>query len=157
MKGFKSLLFFCALSSVVSAQTSFTLITSTGSSQHAIGETGGIYFADGNLTVKQSVGEQPSVNVPLADVRSIRFNGSSSISTPGESVYSAVVYPNPATDVIRVRFNGDGPQESVIYSVAGRRVIQTTLADGEAIDVSQLEKGLYVVRIGHSVTKFVKR
>lgn len=149
--------FFLALAFAASAQTSFTLNSGSGSQELTIDETGGIYFDGENLTVKPSVGSEPSAAVLLSDMRSIAFSSNNGISTPDASIIAFVLYPNPATDVITIRTSSDKTQETAIYSISGKRVMRLSCKDGDAIDISSLGRGIYVVRHGDTITKFIKR
>ncbi len=79
-----------------------------------------------------------------------------------------VIYPNPATDFIQISYptleSGSGGVTIKIYNVFGEIQTTPTLRDtphwkgGEKvkIDVSSLAPGMYFVRIGDKVGKFVK-
>ena len=55
------------------------------------------------------------------------------------------VYPNPTSDVILVRTNnGQSAQCIEVFNVTGQRVISSTETE---INVSELESGMYVVRV----------
>jgi hypothetical protein len=83
-----------------------------------------------------------------------------------EETYGKIVYisPNPATDFIEINCRGEvtSPLQSDvrIYDVYGQRVNLTPtlsiLGEGVRIDVSGLSPGMYFVRIGDKVGKFVK-
>jgi len=63
-----------------------------------------------------------------------------------------VIYPNPAKDVIY--FNLDGKELSYsIYNVSGQEVKNGMAI--ESVDVSNLNKGLYIIKIGEKTAKFV--
>lgn len=58
------------------------------------------------------------------------------------------VYPNPADDLIRLVVNGNGEKmELSLYDTTGKIVIEKTLRDGDAIDVSVIPSGLYYVKV----------
>lgn len=61
---------------------------------------------------------------------------------------SIQVYPNPANDIVHVK-GAEGMQKT-IFSITGHQVIQTT---ENHINVSELEKGLYIIRIGQKTRK----
>jgi alpha-tubulin suppressor-like RCC1 family protein len=73
------------------------------------------------------------------------------------------VYPNPATDMLHVKFPfGEKTENLIITDIAGRMmdISATTMrgVEGEAIiDVSRLSAGIYLVRVGSQTTKVVKR
>jgi len=66
------------------------------------------------------------------------------------------VFPNPAQSQITItNINGDTNYE--IYSVFGSKVLSGTITTGEsAIDVENLSKGVYSIKIGDTVQKFIK-
>jgi hypothetical protein len=72
--------------------------------------------------------------------------------------------PNPATDYIEISVgaNGRSPLQSDvrIYDVFGQRVNLTPtlsiLGEGVRLDVSALVPGMYFVRMGDRLSKFVK-
>ncbi len=89
-------------------------------------------------------------------------------SAPQENTFS--IHPNPATDYIYINFNDlerdDSPSNNSgsgsvkIFNTFGQCVshLTPTLSKGEGvrIDVSQLPVGVYFVRVGNRVEKFVK-
>jgi len=68
---------------------------------------------------------------------------------------SFTLYPNPASDQLRIAVNGQSNVSCEIYSSLGQLVKQIKLDyNGETtIDVSSLKKGIYMVRVGQSTTK----
>jgi len=75
------------------------------------------------------------------------------------------LYPNPAFDQVNVWYEGFGDAGNLtIYSQDGRVALRTQLAgdqDDHAVDVSQLQDGMYFLRItsdGEAISeqRFVK-
>ncbi|MBQ9311775.1 MAG: T9SS type A sorting domain-containing protein [Bacteroidales bacterium] len=66
------------------------------------------------------------------------------------------IYPNPARDYIKVANNNNEKQILTVYSLDGRLLIQDKYANDEKIDISLLEKGMYIVKIGSKILKFSK-
>lgn len=68
---------------------------------------------------------------------------------------SASIFPNPATD--RLYINVDSKAQVAVFSIIGRQVIQTQVAnDKTAIPVQDLNSGVYMVQVtqnGNTVTK----
>ena len=65
------------------------------------------------------------------------------------------VYPNPAQNVVTVS-TGCGEWQTVsIYSVSGQPMMSVRIQTEGQIDVSQLPRGVYVVRAGSRCTKLV--
>ena len=66
------------------------------------------------------------------------------------------LYPNPANDVVRI--NAEKAAMVEIMDMAGRMVMSVNVVEGEnAINVADLNEGVYFVRMNGSVVKFVKR
>lgn len=66
------------------------------------------------------------------------------------------IYPNPARDYIKVANSNNEKQTLTVYSLDGKLLIQGKYANDEKIDISLLEKGMYIVKIGSKILKFSK-
>lgn len=71
------------------------------------------------------------------------------------SVQSPVLYPNPAGDLITIRFESVVPVQ--IFSSTGREVFSGLAGPGNLIDVSELSSGVYLLRAEGISRRFVKR
>ena len=81
-------------------------------------------------------------------------------NTIANNTNSITVYPNPATDLLNISLSNGTAIETVnIYNVSGKLVNNTKL-NGNQIDISQLNNGVYMVEVitvnGSFKTKFVK-
>ncbi len=78
-------------------------------------------------------------------LRNVMVNLSTGITTEVKDTWQ--VYPNPAGD--RLFFRGPSvPATAALYDLRGREVITLELKGGsQAVDVSELETGIYVVKI----------
>ncbi len=66
----------------------------------------------------------------------------------GDEQFKIVVYPNPANGKINIKFGGNFEVSSFIYDITGRLVnVDTSNGDGTEIDISQLESGMYVIKL----------
>ncbi|MEO0731262.1 MAG: T9SS type A sorting domain-containing protein, partial [Bacteroidota bacterium] len=81
----------------------------------------------------------------LSEVRVVTFAGGSDLT----------VYPNPATGELWLSDFTGGPIS--VMDAAGREVLSTRLAEGEALPVSHLAPGMYLLRAGEMVVGWVKR
>jgi hypothetical protein len=70
---------------------------------------------------------------------------------------SITVYPNPATDQLMITVNGETNQTAEMYSSLGQLVKQIKLnSNGIAtVDVSNLNRGIYMIKIGRYTSKVV--
>lgn len=65
------------------------------------------------------------------------------------------VYPNPATDKIRIEVCCPAPY--AITELTGRLLEEGLYNPGESITIHHLKPGLYMVRVGNTSYKFIKR
>ena len=72
------------------------------------------------------------------------------------------IYPNPATNYLQIRINNEQHYANslVIYDIYGKQIIirkeQLVIKNKTiSIDISGLEKGIYIVQIGNNSKKFV--
>jgi len=103
-----------------------------------------------------------SVEKALANIESVKsagFNGWFTILTSvneSEINHRTMVYPNPATDYIEFENSIDFNSKVIaIYDVYGRLVKQTTY-NNSPLDISELQKGCYIVRVNNTTFHFIK-
>ena len=66
------------------------------------------------------------------------------------------LYPNPANSNLNIV--AESPAMAQIIDMAGRLMMNVNVVEGEnSINISELESGVYFVRINNAVVKFVKR
>lgn len=66
------------------------------------------------------------------------------------------VYPNPASDFIKLDINASSLYSSIeIYDAYGKQVM-SVIYTGEDIDISKLTAGVYFVKVGEWTHKFIK-
>ena len=85
-------------------------------------------------------------NVPISDIT----NGNSSI----------VVYPNPASTLLHVKFDKQEIMDYSIYNVMGQIILQGKLQEDSVINIEFLAKGMYYLKIAgkeNGIIKFVKQ
>ena len=73
-----------------------------------------------------------------------------SVSQAAEITPQLVVFPNPTADFVTVRTGSNMPQPVEIFTIDGRKVMQTTLSGENIIDLSSLSKGVYFLRVSNS-------
>lgn len=57
------------------------------------------------------------------------------------------VFPNPVTDLLQLRINGNDEGDISIYDVQGRLALYCTLRTGQALDVQGLTPGIYALKV----------
>jgi len=89
-----------------------------------------------------------SVNNPSA-IDSFRLQirgGTASVHTV-ESKESFKAYPNPAKDFVTVDFVNGGKETVKVYDILGNLQLSQTIDSGDKIDVQNLVKGIYILRV----------
>ena len=66
------------------------------------------------------------------------------------------IYPNPAGEMVTIKFNVEEKQALSIYSILGNLVYQTELNNSSIqINISDWSKGIYFVKTKNKVKKFI--
>jgi hypothetical protein len=60
--------------------------------------------------------------------------------------HGIVAYPNPANDLLNIRSEGEGIIEVALFSITGKLLKQTQGLSGLQLDVSDLDRGMYVLQ-----------
>jgi len=83
-----------------------------------------------------------------------KFERQTGIETVDKSVM--VIYPNPSSGTINIEVSQNGKAE--LYDVRGKRVAAIDLNAGHnTMDLSNMPKGIYIIRHQGNVTKIVKK
>jgi|GEM_PF-497831 len=73
---------------------------------------------------------------------------------------SLKIYPNPVTSVLTIDNPNNGVSEAKVFDMNGRLVKTSSFAANDKsvnVNVSDLSKGNYVIKIGNSVSKIIKK
>ena len=67
----------------------------------------------------------------------------------GDDELKVELSPNPVKSVLRIRVTGpsDGISSYAIYSVTGKKILETKASKLQNIDVSSLKSGLYFLKV----------
>lgn len=63
------------------------------------------------------------------------------------------VYPNPGSDVVKVKHMNGEKFEMTMFSVSGKKVKQVDVTQETTLDVSDLESGIYIIELQHASSK----
>lgn len=112
-----------------------------------------MYFEDNTILVIEMGEYKNTVKIPLADIRKLTC-----LETEGTNENNATalsIFPNPVHDALVIR-NLQGSQTVNIYALDGR-LMKTFAASGEqAIDISDLAMGIYLVKTESATLKMIK-
>lgn len=141
----------------VKAQTNVTVMYYNGSAQEfTVAAAGKLYFADDNLNIKTDSNTTPTT-IPVGIIRKITFGSTLSNAAIGENKNQLAIFPNPGADIIRIHSDYNEKLEVKIYSLNGQLIFSGNYQPDEAIDVSQLASGLYLVQTNGVTLKFSKK
>jgi len=69
------------------------------------------------------------------------------LSTNESEILDMVIYPNPVEgNFVTIQSPVDGSKDVQVYTVTGRKVIDTTI-NGNTLDVSSLNSGFYMINV----------
>lgn len=124
---------------------------------YSLDSLGKLYFSDQNFIIAPTLAIEETIDV--TNIRKIYFLPADEylgISTYSEnSKISPVIYPNPSSDYIK--FSNIEENTSIdIYSIDGKLILQDIISSNTSINISHLQKGIYVVNIANKIFKFCK-
>jgi hypothetical protein len=119
-------------------------------------------FSNENLLVDLVGGSIKTYS--LTEVQKIFFisDGSTPVTTGVQETVSGTgqnisVYPNPAENILYLQNLPDGVSAVIIYNMEGIPVLSMQVSgDNKSIGISNLTKGLYLIRINNQALKFIK-
>jgi len=147
------------------SQNMFVRMTTGSQTTHVINTVQKITFSAGEMVVHSNGGG--TNNYAISEIRYVNFIdlvGLSEHDLSGEK--GIVVYPNPAEDILNVKFQNSGDQILMveILSTDGKKVLSNLhhdpLLDGFQINIAGFPKGIYVLHIFNNQTsetiRFIK-
>ncbi len=134
--------------------TNLTVVYSNGQSDSYFENVTQFSFSGGDLLIQQNGTVTP---ISRSIIRKLTLDDvvSSSIETY-EATTGIVVYPNPTSDKLFFATEQEQVVNVKIYSLHGQLLSQTEVNTSEAIDVSFLAKGIYIIKINELSYKFSK-
>lgn len=139
----------------VKAQTTVTVNYFDESNQvFSVEESGKLFFNDDNLMINTN--GTNTTSIPVALIKRITFS-EEMMETTELAIENLVLYPNPTTNFIRIQSNSGELIDVKIYSMQGQLLLSGKYFSSENIDVSSLEKGIYVVKADKSNLKMIKK
>ena len=151
--GLSLLLIFSAAS--VHAQSKVTVTRLSGATYtYTVQSNGSITFSGDYVVIKESA-TSDETTIPMSGIRSMKFSESNAINDVTAAT-TPVLYPNPAQDYCIVRTAQNGPQQVTVYSMTGAKMIETTVENEGRLDISNLQAGIYMVKVNNITTKLCK-
>jgi hypothetical protein len=116
-------------------------------------------FLDNSLLLKKLSGTSETYN--LSTVSALYFNslytGSNIITVNGKDK-QMTIFPNPGTHYIRISRIPSSTVAVSVISLDGRIRMQTEItSDNPLLQIDELERGMYLLKINNQVIKFIKQ
>lgn len=138
------------------AQTGIKITYYNGTNQgFSISDTGKLYFSGDNLQIKPDAASTET-SIPVGIIRKIVFADALAVQELGQNDKNLKLYPNPSSDFIRIK-SAVKSLDIKIYSTAGQLVLSGIYKSDEDINVSKLNKGVYLVQANGVTIKFIKK
>ena len=149
---------FVGLTGSIYAQTAFLDVQKTDNSSKKIdlNSLNKITFTTTDLVLNYFTNE--SENIAKKDIQKMFFTKTTGLSSLVSDNKLLEVYPNPAIDFIRLKNIQDGNYLVNIYSITGSKIKSQMITSNETeINISNLSKGLYILKVNNQVSKFTKQ
>ena len=139
---------------IVTAQSSFYSTFFTQNNNDSLSSVSSINWVNAFV----SLGSTPDVRLNSSSIASTGADFSSSKFTGGflgiselNDNVNALIFPNPTSDFINL--SGSGRMNVYVYDAIGKVVINHQIQEMGKIDVSNLNKGIYLIGINNKFTK----
>jgi len=116
-------------------------------------DVGKVTFEGGDIVVTHAAGTYSS---PLAEVLSIKFTDDEQTPTSVSQILDDASQLRIATSESTLRVIGANSGTVAIWSVSGQQLYDNRSWRGEEINISHLERGIYIITINNSTFKFKK-
>lgn len=145
----------CFITYSAMAQSGVVVQYTTNQEQAFIlNDQGKIYFSGSNLMIAQSNGRTQTI--AISDIRKLYFQTNLSISEDITVDNNIILYPNPAKDQIKLS-NIKAHTLISVYSMDGKLLINQFSSPDQIINVGNLQKGLYIVKVNGETFKLIKQ
>lgn len=155
---FTAILFFYMGISIVHGQSpsNLQLVLTDGTQQATpLSSIKKITFTGTTMILNYSDGTQGSF--ASSGIQKLLFSSATATQTVPDNVKRISVYPNPATDYIKLKNISEGTNTVVIYRLDGA-VLLTALINNaaEQLNITTLAKGFYLLKVNNQALKFMK-
>jgi len=86
-----------------------------------------------------------SLDPPVEET--IHFDIDTGLSINNNKIPEVSIYPNPVKEnYITITSHLEGPKEIKIYTIAGKKILDTTI-NGNTLDISSINSGFYILKV----------
>jgi len=145
-----------AIFSGLSAQNLVVKLNNGDENMDGLGEIRTLTFGDNNLMVNLKNGSTDTYM--LEDVRKLYFSNTVSVEERKHGFSNMLsIYPNPASETLRIDGIPGGSKVIRIYQADGTLVISEPVSsDHVTVDIRRLAKGLYFIQCEGYNAKFIR-
>ncbi|MCR5114223.1 MAG: T9SS type A sorting domain-containing protein [Bacteroidales bacterium] len=113
------------------------------------------YFSGDNLMLDQA---GVVTSVPVSTIRRLELDAVSTVigGTSDWGDNAILIYPNPTSDHLYFATNVEQNVQVSVFALNGQLLQQQQLNTSESLDVSNLPRGMYVIRVNEQTYKFSK-
>lgn len=146
-----------AVSAVATAETTLTVTLPDGKTKTVkVTDASELSFGGGVVKFAANADATPET-FALTDETVITFNGGSGgVTDIATEACTLRLRNNPVGDTLEIIGTTDAPVRLEIYAVGGAMMLQRQQWQGETVDVSALNPGLYILKINNQTIKFLK-
>jgi len=123
-----------------------------GSQSYEMGLTGKLYFQNDYLFIDDGLNSPYSIQI--SNIEKILFSYDASIEDIETS--ECKVYPNPVSSFLKISSTHTDINEYQLLAIDGRTLLVGRSLNDEAINVSSLPKGLYLLKVNGQTFKITK-
>ena len=91
---------------------------------------------------------------PLTEENKPLWGTCPTASVDDQTQLDIFIYPNPTSDIVNIEGNYS-QLKVVVYDILGKQVMNKSITN--SIDISQLEKGVYILKLSDGVKLTTKR
>ncbi len=137
------------------AQTIVTVTMQDASTQvFNVTASGKLFFENDQLVVIEAFSQSAAIDI--ADIRKVQFQSNDEDAVPSINKDKITIYPNPTTGKIKISGLDGVAVDVSVYSANGQLVMKRKITSDEEIDLSDMKRGLYMLKINDSVYKISK-
>ena len=115
-----------------------------------------MFFTNDSIVIISNSESTTALLFPIIDVRMLYFIENTVTGTEAVKDCNLLIYPNPVRHSLNVEGIREGDILS-IFSMVGTELLRKQYKSGESVDMSWLNPGIYIIRIGRCVGRFTKK
>jgi hypothetical protein len=155
---FGLLLFYVAISThLLQAQNNLIVKFKSGTQSVSVLSTvDRITFSGGNLLLKKT--DASTSSLLLSDISRLTFGLYSAVTEITADPTGLAIYPSPVSHYVNLLNAPQGEIRIMIFGLDGTTLMNKKLNSGmRQVDISDLAKGLYLLKVNNTTFKFVKQ